>query len=149
MVTTSADSIEETAAALRVALSLLVRRFRHVSPAGHRDLTLPQRAALARLDHHGPMAAADLARLEQISPQSMGATLASLESAGLVARRPHPSDGRRIVMSMTAAGKRTLHERRTARAKQLAAAVAAEFSADELATLAAAAPLLERLGQRL
>lgn len=141
---------EETAAALRLALSLLVRHMRQAPPGGAREeLTLPQRAALARLDHHGPTAPAELARLEQISPQSMGATLADLEATALVARRPDPTDGRRVLMFITAAGRRRLSERRTARARQMAAALSAEFTRDELATLAKAAPLLERLGRRL
>ena len=145
-----AQSAAETASALLVALTLLVRGMRQVQPGGAREeLTLPQRAALARLDHHGPTAPAELARLEQISPQSMGATLADLEAAALVARRPDVTDGRRVLMFITAAGRRRLNERRTARARQMAAALSAEFTSDELATLAKAAPLLERLGRRL
>ena len=141
---------DEIASALRVALSLLVRRMRQVSPGGApEELTLPQQAALARLDHHGATAPAELARLEQISPQSMGATLADLEAAALVARRSDPADGRRVLMFITAAGRNRLHERRTARARQMAAVLSAEFTRDELATLAKAAPLLERLGRRL
>ena len=37
-----------------------------------------------------PATPGELAKLEQISPQSMGATLASLEARGLVQRRPDP-----------------------------------------------------------
>ena len=143
-------SAEETAAALRNAISLLFRRMRQVPPEQARDeLSLSERAALARLEHHGPTTAADLARLEQIRPQSMGATLAELEAAALVARRPDLADGRRVLMHITATGRRRLTERRTARMRQMAATLSADFTRDELATLAKAAPLLERLGRRL
>src|SRR5262249_12828725 len=94
--------VEEVAGALRVTIGLLVRRLRQVEGPG--DLTLPERSALARLDRGGPAAPSQLARQEQISPQSMGATVAALESRGLVVRRPDPEDGRRAVISVTKAG---------------------------------------------
>jgi DNA-binding MarR family transcriptional regulator len=133
--------------ALLVAVGLLRRRLRQAPLDG--DLTLPQRAALTRLERGGPMTSAALARLEQISPQSMGTTLAGLEALGLVGRRPDPDDGRRIVMSVTPAGEKALRERRTARIEQLANALSAEFTRAELRQLAAAAPLLERLAESL
>jgi DNA-binding MarR family transcriptional regulator len=139
--------VVELAVELRSSLSLLVRRLRQVDVDD--DLTTPQRAALARLQRGGDLASADLARLEQISPQSMGATLAELEARGFVARRKDLGDGRRILMSVTAAGGRALGERRSARVRQLADAMAAEFSDEELGRLGAAAPLLERLAERL
>jgi len=144
-----AGSPFETASALRVSMSLLTRRLRQTAPDVGGDLALPQRAALARLDHNGPMTSAALARLEGISPQSMGSTLASLEHAGLVQREHDPGDARQVLMSLTPAGRRVLRDRRDARVRQLAAALSREFDDAELEVLAKAAPLLERLGQRL
>ena len=65
------EGVAEGAAVVR--MGLLRRRLRQVPVAG--ALTFPETAALGRLDRGGPAAAADLARQEQISPQSMGATL--------------------------------------------------------------------------
>lgn len=141
------QDVGAVAHALLVAIGLVRRRLQQNQPAG--DLTLPQRAALSRIGRGGPTTAAALARLEQISPQSMSATLAELEARGLIARRPDPDDGRRLVLSTTAAGEKALRQRRTARTRQLAAALSAEFSEEELAQLAVAAPLLERLAERL
>ena len=90
-----------------------------------------------------------LAKLEQISPQSMGATLGALEARGLVERCPDPSDGRRAVMSLTEAGRQVLQDKRNARTQQLAQALSAGFTRDELGLLMAATPLLERLAQRI
>ena len=95
--------VEQVAAALRVSIGLLLRRLRQAPVPG--ELTLPESAALTRLDRGGPATASALARLEQISPQSMGATLGALEARGLVERRPDPQDGRRVVMSVTEAGR--------------------------------------------
>ncbi|MGZ4165311.1 MAG: MarR family winged helix-turn-helix transcriptional regulator [Solirubrobacteraceae bacterium] len=139
--------VDEIAAALRVSVGLLVRRLRQVPVEG--GLTLSETSALARLDRGGPTTPGELAKQEQISPQSMGATLAALEARGLIERRPDPGDGRRAVMSISEAGLELLGSRRNAKVQQLARALAAEFTAAELEQLAAAAPLLERLGQSL
>ena len=52
-------------------------------------------------------------------------------------------------MSVTDAGLDLLRSRRNAKVRQLARALAAEFTPAELERLADAAPLLERLGQSL
>jgi DNA-binding MarR family transcriptional regulator len=139
--------IGEVAGALRVSIGLLLRRMRQVQPEG--ELTLPETSALARLDRGGPTTATALAKLEQISPQSMGATLAALEVRGLVERRPDPADGRRAVISATEAGLQVLRNRRNARTEQLAQALSAEFTRSELRQLMAAVPLIERLAQSI
>ena len=139
--------VRQVAAALQMSIGLLRRRLRQVRPEG--ELTLPEIAALARLDRAGPATASMLARLEQISPQSMGATLAGLEARGLVARSPDPDDGRRVVLSVTGAGRQVLRDKRSARTEQLAQALSAGFTPAELAQLRAAAPLLERLAQTI
>jgi DNA-binding MarR family transcriptional regulator len=132
---------------LRVSLGLLIRRIRQVQADG--ELTMPETSALARLDRGGPATASALARREQISPQSMGATLASLEARGLLERHPDPADGRRVVLSVTATGQDVLRTRRSARTQALARALTAGFSPAELRQLQAAAPLLDRLAQQL
>jgi DNA-binding MarR family transcriptional regulator len=130
---------------LRLAVGLLRRRLRQTPVEG--DLTLPETAALARLDRGGPSTASALAREEQISPQSMGTTLAGLEARGLVARAPDPDDGRRVVLSLSGAGRQALRDRRAARTEQLARALAENFTEAELEQLDTAAPLLERLAE--
>jgi DNA-binding MarR family transcriptional regulator len=139
--------VSEVAGALRVSIGLLLRRLRQVRAEG--ELTLPESAALARLDRGGPATASALARLEQISPQSMGATLASLEAKGLIERRPDPEDGRRAVLSVTGAGLGWLRSKRNARTELLAKALSAGFTSAELQVLITAAPLLERLAQSI
>jgi DNA-binding MarR family transcriptional regulator len=137
----------EVAAALRLGISLLWRRLRQSPVPG--ELTLPESAALARLDRAGPATPSALARLEQISPQSVGATLAALEARGLVERRADPRDGRRVAMSVTEAGRAVLRSKRSARVQQIAQALSAGFTPAELGQLMAAGPLLERLAERL
>ena len=144
---TTHPDVNDIAGALRVSIGLLLRRLRQAQAEG--ELTLPESSALARLDRGGPATASALARLEQISPQSMGATLGALEARGLVERRPDPADGRRVVLSVTGAGRDVLRDKRNARTQRLAKALSSGFTPGELRLLMAAAPLLERLAQSI
>lgn len=137
----------ELAAALRLSIGLLLRRMRQIPTAD--ELTLSESAALARLDRGGPASSAELARAEQISPQSMGATLGALQDRGLVDRAPDPEDGRRMILSITESGLAVLRDRRNRRSAELARALSAGFTATELRQLGAAAPLLERLANSI
>jgi len=79
----------------------------------------------------------------------MGGTLGELVRRGLVERHPDPADGRRVVMSLTEAGRRFVRNKRTARSEQLAKALADRFTREELKILRAAAPLIERLAESI
>lgn len=137
----------DVASALLVSVGLLRRRLSQTPVAG--ELTLPETSALARLDRTGPSTASALARIEQISPQSMGATLSGLEARGLVDRRPDPEDGRRVVLSVTETGREVLRNKRTARIEQISQALSSGFTPAELEQLMTAAPLIERLAQNI
>jgi DNA-binding MarR family transcriptional regulator len=139
--------VHEVAAAIQVSVGLLKRRLQQAQVPG--DLSASEISALARLDRGGPTTPSALAKLERITPQSMGATLAGLERRELVTRRPDPDDGRHVVLSITDLGLQLLRSRRSARAEQLAAALSVGFNRTELATLRSAAPLIERLAQNL
>jgi DNA-binding MarR family transcriptional regulator len=140
------DDVLEVAAALRMSVGMLFRRLKQAQPGG--DIPIPETSALARLDRGGPASSSDLARLDGISPQSMGVTIAALEQRGLVARERDPEDGRRIVLSITEAGRQVMRDRRGARTEMIARALAA-FTPAELEQLKAAAPLFERLAEKL
>jgi DNA-binding MarR family transcriptional regulator len=144
---TAAPDPQQVATALRVSTGLLLRRLRQVP--NEDELTLSETSALARLDRGGPTTAAALAKLEQISAQSMGATLASLQERRLIERTPDPDDGRRIVVAISDAGVEVLRSRRNARTELLAQALSSGFTRAELKQLAEVAPLLERLAQSI
>jgi|ERR1700677_4596224 DNA-binding MarR family transcriptional regulator len=138
---------QEVAAALRVSIGSLVRRLRQVHPTG--GLSMSETSALARLDREGPTTSGALAKLEQITPQSMGVTLSALESRGLIQRRADPDDGRRAIMSLTRAGRDVVLRRRDASTEVIAHSLASAFTAGEIEQLRAAAALIERLAQAL
>lgn len=144
---TAKPDVEQVAGALRVSIGLLVRRLRQVQVDG--ELTLSETSALARLDRGGPATSSALAKLEQISPQSMGTTLAALEARQLVERYADPGDGRRILLELTDAGREVLWNRRNARTEMLAQALSDGFSDEELRALIRVVPLLERLAEKV
>jgi DNA-binding MarR family transcriptional regulator len=137
----------EVAAALYLSVGLFKRRIRQTPVEG--ELSLPESSALRRLERGGPATVTALAKAEQISVQSMGATLRTLEARRLIDRHPDPADGRRSVMSVTEAGLAALNDKRNARIAQLARVLAAEFTSAERGQLMAALPLIERLAENI
>jgi DNA-binding MarR family transcriptional regulator len=130
---------------LREFASELTRRLRAES-AG--ELSMSQMSALARLYKVGPSTVADLARGEHVKPQSMGVTVASLEEEGLVTRTIDPSDGRRLNVSVTEAGREALLAGRAARQAWLSHALGESLDDAEQRHLLEAMSLLRKvLGQ--
>ncbi|WNI16018.1 MarR family winged helix-turn-helix transcriptional regulator [Actinacidiphila sp. ITFR-21] len=135
-------SAERVGAEIRGTLAVLYRAIRQAKQLG--ELTMPESSALSRLQQGGPTTAAALARLEQISPQSISVTVASLEAKNLIRRSADPADGRRVILSVTSAGDATVQARRSARDERFMRAVDA-LTAEERARLRQVLPLLERL----
>ncbi|OII06434.1 MarR family winged helix-turn-helix transcriptional regulator [Curtobacterium sp. MCBA15_005] len=94
------------------------------------DVTASQTAALGRLLRHGPATIADLARAEGVRPQSMGATVQALVDLGLAERQADPTDGRRAIVSATAAGRDARQTAWAARNHELAERLATLPEAD-------------------
>ena len=130
------------ASELRIVIGQLVRRLRaeHAFP-------LSQGSVLGRLDRKGTLSVSELAAAERVRPQSMAQTVADLEAAGLLARRPDPDDGRRALVDLTEEGRTTLAADRRRRDGWLARGIAEELTAAERRTLSEAAELLRRLGE--
>ena len=135
---------EPSIADLAIALGSLVRRIRSTAPPEARDLSWTQRAVLGRLVRDGPATIAELARAENVKPQSMGTAIASLADMGLVERRPHPTDGRQVNIVPTTKG--TAIRRATTEAKHtwLAQAIA-KLSKQDRAKLFAAGDVIKQL----
>jgi DNA-binding MarR family transcriptional regulator len=128
---------------LRQTTRALTRRLRAKS-AGQK-LSISQAEVLRRLHDSGPLAVADLARVELVTPQAMGATVAGLEEDGLVARTVDPNDARRWNAVLTDAGQHTLLRGRAARQAWLSNALREELSASERRRLAEAVTLLRKV----
>ena len=139
----ASDRAADLAAEFRVLLGKLRRRLREHANKG--DLSLSQIAVLGYLDREGPSTVTALARAEGVRPQSMGATVAALEEAGLVSGAPHPADGRQIILSLTTAAREWLKASRAAREDWLSQVIRSNLNPTEQEELASAAALLRRI----
>ena len=128
---------------LRLFARQLKRRLRSQADTG--DLTPSQTAVLLRLEEHGPATTSALARAEGMRSQSMGAIVAALGDAGLVAGAPDPDDGRQTLLSLTDHCRQWLSHGRAARQDWLSRRIESRLSPSERAQLDEALPLLLRL----
>jgi DNA-binding MarR family transcriptional regulator len=142
-VVSKASQLPALAGELRVTIGKLVRRVREQSHPG--DFTSAQKSVLIRLERDGPATVSMLARAESVRPQSMQATVSTLQKAGLVSGKPDQTDGRKTFFSLTPACRETLKTARAAREDWLLRALQAQLSPREQTQLAAAVELLKRL----
>ncbi|RSD10636.1 MarR family winged helix-turn-helix transcriptional regulator [Amycolatopsis eburnea] len=137
--------VAESAGWLRGVVGQLHRRLRQVDNAG--ILTPSQSAVLNRLHRAGPATQGELAAAEHVRQQSMAATLGVLDELGYLARTPDPADRRRVVISLSPAGRDTVRGILQHREEWLAQALLDELSPAELDTVTRALPLLQRVAQ--
>lgn len=127
------------------AIGLLLRRVRAAS-ASH-QLSWTEATVMGRLAKHGPATTAELARSESVKPQSMGATVASLEEGGFVERKPHPTDGRQVNIALTAKGMAVRSSAKDARRTWLAQAIS-ELDERDRDVLFKASEIIQRLAEK-
>ena len=127
------------------AIGLFVRRIR--AAAHSQDLSMTESLVLANLDKRGPATIADLARFEGVKPQSMGATVSSLESMGMIERKPHPTDGRQMLIALTVAGAALRKSHFDAKKTWLTQAMS-ELDAADRETLFRAGEIIRRLAEK-
>jgi DNA-binding MarR family transcriptional regulator len=142
-------SKQDTRSAMALATEIhaisgkLKRKLREQASAG--DLTQSQLAVLGHLDRNGPTTVTALARMEGVRSQSMGATVAALEEAGMVKGSPDPNDGRQTILTLTPACVTLFKNGRAARTDWLLKTIETRLSAREQEQLAAAIRLLSRI----
>ena len=133
------------ASALRVSVMRLARRMRTERDATN-DLSLNQLAVLGTLDRHGPLTAGELAGIERVQPPSLTRTVNCLVERGMVAREPHSTDGRQVVVRLAEAGRDVLLQERRRRDQWMATQLRG-LTVEERDLLRRAAPILDRLAQ--
>ena len=131
------------AAEIRILAGKLKRRLREQTHLG--ELTWSQVSVLGYLDREGPATVTTLAKIEGVRPQSMSATVSSLEEAGLVVGAADPADGRQTILSLTPACHELLQAGRAAREDWLYRTIQLKLTPDEQQELARAVVLLNRL----
>ncbi|WP_413249574.1 MarR family winged helix-turn-helix transcriptional regulator [Sinomonas flava] len=138
---TPIPDVLELAAELRAAL---MRTSRILRTEASSDVVSPgQNTVLALLNKRGPLTMRQLADIEHVQAPSMTRTVNHLCERGFVARAEHPTDGRQVVVSLTADGRQVLEESRRLRAAWLAGRLEGLPDADRAALHRAAELLLE------
>jgi DNA-binding MarR family transcriptional regulator len=144
------EKIARTDAGLASALRLSVMRLRR-RLANERDpqnqLSISVMAVLGALFRHGELTVGELAAFERVQPPTMTRKVTFLEEGGYVARGPHASDGRVVVVTLTEQGRATVLADRKRRDEWLARQLR-DLTQDERDVLRAAAPIIERLSER-
>ena len=97
-------------------------------------LTGAQYAVLSVLARDPGMSGADLARACNTTPQAMNGVIATLERAGLLERRPHPTHGRILEATLTDEGERRL-EAATPSVRALEQAIEQDLAPERIAAV--------------
>lgn len=119
--------LRQTWGTLRFAMDTILRPL---------DLTSVQYGVLSVLAREPGSSGADLARAINTTPQAMNGVLATLEQEQLVERRPHPTHGRILRVTLTSEGQRRLDAANPA-IRALEAEIERTFTPDEIATVKA------------
>ena len=138
---TAVQTLEETAAHLRLVINRAARRMRQEAGT---ELGASSASALTTVELHGPLTPSELAEIERIKRPTATRILRGLEEEGLVERTPDPKDGRSALITITADGRERLRRLRRRKNAYLARRMR-DLDRDEVASLERAAQILERL----
>ncbi len=130
---------------LRIAVNRLSRTLRNQK--ADTSVTDAQFSALARLHRDGPMTLAELSRQDGVTPPSMTKTVAVLMERGLVSKRLHGDDRRKVLIGTTDAGAAFVEETRRRRDGWLSPRLSV-LSPAQRQTLADATEIMRRLAQQ-
>ena len=144
------EKVSRTDAGLAAELRMSVMRLRRrLANERHPDneLSMSQMAVLGQLYRNGEQSVGDLAAAEQVQPPSMTRTVTCLEDGGYVSRRPHDTDGRQVVISLSDQGVATVRADRARRDAWLSRRLA-DLTPEQRALLRQAAPILDALSRK-
>lgn len=144
----SASDPPELARDLRLAIGRMARRLRRVYTEAGEGPSFLELAVLHRLDTTGPTSPGALADAEGVTGAAVAAALSQLERRRLVRRSRAPEDGRRVIVTVTAAGRRALSEREVASLQGMEQALR-NLTTTDRERLAAVIPLLEKVATTL
>ena len=115
---------------LRTVVTRLVKKLRRESVTGQ-QLSLTERSTLALLLQHENLLPSELAAMEKITNQSMSQVLSHLLERGFIIRTNSETDKRKVMISLTESGARTIIQVRNERDEWLAEAIKATCTDEE------------------
>jgi DNA-binding MarR family transcriptional regulator len=121
----------ELASELRGLLARLIKKLRKESVTGQK-LSLTERSTMSTLYQQKQMLPSELASSEKITNQSMSQILNHLLELGYITRTPSDTDKRKVLISLTESGEKTLLQVRAERNEWLAKAISDSCDEEEI-----------------
>jgi DNA-binding MarR family transcriptional regulator len=121
---------QEFVSDLRTVVGRLIKKLRKESATG-RQLSLTERSVLFLLLQHKELLPSELAAMEQITNQSMSTILSHLLELGYITRTASTTDKRKVLITLTTEGEKTLQQVRSERDHWLAHAIEATCTQQE------------------
>lgn len=120
----------EFVADLRTTVGRLIKKLRKESSTGE-QLSLTERSTLGLLYQYKSMLPSELAAMEKITNQSMSDILRHLSELGYITRTASEQDKRKVNISLSAEGEKTLMQVRSERDQWLTKAITATCTTEE------------------
>ena len=134
----------EVAGALRTVLHRLIKLLRRET-RDEAQLSLTERSTLGLLYQHGELLPSDIARMEKVTTQSMSQIINNLFEIGYISKTPSVEDKRKVLLSLTPAGRAGVEQRRHDKQEWLARALNEKASPEERELVMQAIVVLEKL----
>jgi DNA-binding MarR family transcriptional regulator len=134
----------QVAATLRTAIHRLVKLLRRQT-RNDAQLSLTERSTLGLLYNEGQLAPSDIARTEKVTTQSVSQVINHLAEAGYIERTPSDDDKRKVLLSLTPAGRAYVEQSRHDKQEWLARALHERTTAEEKEALLKALQILAKL----
>jgi DNA-binding MarR family transcriptional regulator len=134
----------EIAANLRVVISRLIKILRNEMK--HDELlSLTERSTLALVYQYGEILPSELAVMEKVTKQSMSQIINKLLKVGYIKKTPSRMDKRKVIITITAVGKRSIDTQRHEKEEWLAKSISEKTTAKEKEVLVNAIKVLTKL----
>jgi DNA-binding MarR family transcriptional regulator len=134
----------DLAVGLRNSLHRLVKLLRRET-RNDAQLSLTERAALGLLYPDNKLAPSDIARTEKVTTQSMSQVINHLAELNYIERNPSDEDKRKVLLTLTPAGRAYVEQLRKDKQEWLAAALQKKTTPQEKAILAEALVIIDKL----
>ena len=134
----------EIAATLRTVIHRLVKLLRRQTHEKG-SLSLTERSVMGSLYQLGEQPPSTLAQLEKVTSQSMSQIISHLDEAGMISKTPSGEDKRKVLLSLSPAGRAYVEDARDRKQEWLAHALQEKVNDDEKEVLMKALKILIKI----
>ncbi|HET8572962.1 MAG TPA: MarR family transcriptional regulator [Edaphocola sp.] len=134
----------ELASSLRLIISAMHKDLRRRADSIN-SYSMTELATIGFLSLHESCLTTELAAMAKVKIQSMSQILKKMENAGIIKRRPSHKDKRKVYISLTSLGMKTVEKARYDKDEWLKAQIEQMLSGRERLLLEKALPVLQKL----